>query len=163
MLGELQRSNGIDFAILFTRHDIMGNEFLPSTTIKCEFAIYYYFLQLNTKLANILSSVSSIKWDVYLLFGALFILTFLFHTIKRPKKISSADKLRLLFDLLFGGLQLILQSSVKSVSRRSRRSKFIMLFKICITFFFVSFFIASLNTSYIELDTTNMLKTAEGL
>lgn len=164
MLGELaERSKEVDTAILFSRHDILENEFIPSPTIRCEHAIFYYFLRLDTKLANILWSLNSIRWDIYLLFGLLFVLTFLFHLIKSPRKLSSFGKLRLLFDLLFKGLQLMLQSSVRCILRQSKQAKFVLLLKICITFFFLSFFIASLNTSYIELDKSNMLETAEGL
>lgn len=150
--------------LLFARHDTVEDQFIISPTINCEYALFYYFLKMDTKMTNILLSIKIIKWDIYLLFLILYLLIFLFCMIKFHKT-RLKNKFQIFFDLLFNSIRLVLQNSVRFHPKfeQGLSQKFILLFVICITFFFINFFIASLNNSYIELDKTDMLDTIEGL
>lgn len=118
---------------------------------------------MNLKLTHILSSYTAISLDIHLVFVIISLITFLIYMVKFHK-LSFKDRLKLISELIFRGIQLILQNSVKMTAylRDIVNPKYLLLFNVCITFFFTNFFLASLNNSYIELDKSNMIQTIEG-
>lgn len=169
MLGEITEKK-LDLAISFTRHNMIQDAFILSPTVNVEYAMYYYFLKMDIKLTNILSSIRSINCDIYYLFISIFILAIFYYTLKFIK-LSFTKRIYLISDIFFKGIQLVLQHSVKDKTVVKYENKIIkrmspscmILFNICITFFFLNYFLASLSNFYIEIDRSNFLDTIDDL